>query len=683
VRPIAGLAAAVGAVWCAAASGAIVPVSQGHDLVAGAGAPGFADGEFYRARFHAPAGLALIAGRSVLLVSDRQNNRIRAIWLEENNRVSTLAGSGEEGSRNGTLEKASFHLPGAMILVSDRLLVVNDEGNALFRMIDLKRRSVETLAGSGGRGVFDGQASGAYLGGVWNLAYVPDENALYFSQPEFHALRRLDLKSRTIATVLRDDPRIPAPTALALFRGKLHVADRDGRVYRLESFLSGDWRRPQLRGVWSGERILAMSASQKDVYALEGCANPAWRSLSTGRRVPFPVVWAEGSGVPYLWLEPYEPAVLVADPRRDRSFFLTSPSLNSVLCVKDYRFEQLTQVDSLSETGLTDFEYPLQKPERTFRILLLGDSRMFTFDVPGREEAPDPGTVRLPERKETIPKRLELGLNSLAALEGADLHYEVLTLGRVIWEPLLVWPNYEAADIVRRFDVDSVILMLPPETATLDAYLNRPITAEGIPVNALDPEYLLKPHTEKIRGNPAQRFVERCRALGWADIEEGQIQTPNLQQVLTDPIATEELLRLYGRPLRGIRERLRALPGRKPPTFTVCYFPTGGRGSGVAEEGFWRDLCKREKVGWVDLVGPLTVLKETWFPLQETENSDHFTTRGHSLVAFVLAHELIHNGVIPWRRRVPWAWPVILGLASLAVLLAAAGLLARRRRRQS
>jgi len=72
----------------------LAPMSLYHDLVAGGGVAGFRDGEFYRARFRDPAGIAVLSGGSILAVSDQNNNRIRAIHLDEGNRVDTLAGTG-------------------------------------------------------------------------------------------------------------------------------------------------------------------------------------------------------------------------------------------------------------------------------------------------------------------------------------------------------------------------------------------------------------------------------------------------------------------------------------------------------------------------------------------------------------------------------------------------------------
>ena len=79
------LSAAAARVW-GAETRTIAPMSLYHDLVAGDGLAGFRDGEFCRARFRDPAGIAVLSGGSLLAVADQANTRIRAIHLDDANR---------------------------------------------------------------------------------------------------------------------------------------------------------------------------------------------------------------------------------------------------------------------------------------------------------------------------------------------------------------------------------------------------------------------------------------------------------------------------------------------------------------------------------------------------------------------------------------------------------------------
>lgn len=675
----AALAAASVAAFAPRAA-ALQPVSHYHDLVAGDGQPGFRDGEFQHARFRAPSGLAVLAARGLLLVSDRDDHRIRTIRLEEANRVETAAGSGKKGTADGPLARAEFDAPSGLVAISDDAVLVNDEGSALFRLVDLAKGRVETIAGNGQRGAGAGAARSVPLGGVWSLLFVPAEEAVYFSQPELHALRKLDLRTRTVTMVLQDDPRLPRPGALALLGGRVYVAERNGVVVRLGDPSQG--APLPLEGVGSGERILSMAVSGDALYATQGKSEAPWVCVTTGERGLPPAVVSDAPPVPWLTLDEDAPAGFAADPRGERSFFLTSPELHAVVSLKDYRFGVLSGARAESGTGLVDFSYPPRKPAGTFRILVLGDSHVNFFGIaPSRAGLPDPGRV------ETMPKRLELMLNSLSALEDGGRRFEVLSLTRASWDALLVWPNYRAIDVVRKFDVDLVLLMQPPSTNTLEAYLDRPITDKGIPADAVDPEYLLKPHAEKIRGNPAAALVDRARQLGWVHSRgEGQVYLEELKTLITDDAARRELVRLFARPLGALRDGIRA--ARPETKLAICYFPLSMRGSGVLERGFWKELADAARTEWLDLLDPFVVLKDTWFPYAEGWGYDHFSPQGHAFFAFVAGHELVRIGLVPFRGVValpPRATP---GPASvvptelrprysvpLAAIVAAAGVL--------
>src|SRR5262249_43812303 len=139
------LAVSCAAVWSAAALG-IQPMSLYHDLVAGDGISGFPDRGVYRARFHPPPRVALLPGGAIRAAADQNNNRIRAIPLDAGNRVDTLAGTGAAGGADGALLQATFHQPGAIVPISDHAVLVNDEGSARFRVVDIQSQRVETVA---------------------------------------------------------------------------------------------------------------------------------------------------------------------------------------------------------------------------------------------------------------------------------------------------------------------------------------------------------------------------------------------------------------------------------------------------------------------------------------------------------------------------------------------------------
>ncbi len=100
--------------------------------LAGSGESGSADGTAAAATFSYPLGVAADAAGSVY-VADFQNNRIRKI--ASGGAVSTLAGSGALGSKDGTGAAASFRCPGGVALDAAGNVYVGDSGNNRIRKI--------------------------------------------------------------------------------------------------------------------------------------------------------------------------------------------------------------------------------------------------------------------------------------------------------------------------------------------------------------------------------------------------------------------------------------------------------------------------------------------------------------------------------------------------------------------
>lgn len=123
-------------------------ISQGKvSTYAGSGRAGFRDGSVRDARFNAPSGLALDKAGN-LYVADTLNNVIRKITPQ--GVVTTYAGNktGKAGYRDGSLAEAEFNEPAALAMDSQDNLYVVDSGNQLIRRIS--QDQVETIAGTRG-----------------------------------------------------------------------------------------------------------------------------------------------------------------------------------------------------------------------------------------------------------------------------------------------------------------------------------------------------------------------------------------------------------------------------------------------------------------------------------------------------------------------------------------------------
>jgi ABC-type branched-subunit amino acid transport system substrate-binding protein/sugar lactone lactonase YvrE len=169
--------------------------------LAGTGSPGYADGPIATAQFHTPVGLAVDAAGNVY-VADGGNHRIRLI--RPDGTVTTLAGIGEPGYRDGPAGEAQFNGPFDVTVSSTGMLYVADAGNDRIRAIS-PDGMVTTLAGSGRRGFKDGPPEQAEFNAPWKLTlaadgtlYVADGVAIF--QRGNHAIRRV-APDGTVSTV--------------------------------------------------------------------------------------------------------------------------------------------------------------------------------------------------------------------------------------------------------------------------------------------------------------------------------------------------------------------------------------------------------------------------------------------------------------------------------------------------
>jgi sugar lactone lactonase YvrE len=122
------------------------------------GRVGFADGAGAAARFNTPSGLAVDVN-GVLYVADTGNNAIRRITPD--GYVSTLAGNGTPGYRDGSALEALFNGPIGIAVDAAGRAIVADTYNDRIRAISSDGSAVTTLAGAGAPGSIDGMAGDA------------------------------------------------------------------------------------------------------------------------------------------------------------------------------------------------------------------------------------------------------------------------------------------------------------------------------------------------------------------------------------------------------------------------------------------------------------------------------------------------------------------------------------------
>jgi sugar lactone lactonase YvrE len=112
--------------------------------VAGNGTAGYVDGPVATAQFNGPVGLA-VSGGGDIYVADTYNDVIRMITTE--GQVTTIAGAGTPGYADGEQKTVLFDTP-CGIAVVDNTLIVADTGNHRLRRVSAEG-SVTTLTQSG------------------------------------------------------------------------------------------------------------------------------------------------------------------------------------------------------------------------------------------------------------------------------------------------------------------------------------------------------------------------------------------------------------------------------------------------------------------------------------------------------------------------------------------------------
>lgn len=163
---------------------------------AGSGEYADNDGNVHQAAFASPEGV-LVLQNGVVLVADTLNHRIRQIEREE---VSTFAGleliMSESNERpvgtwlDGDVESAVFHTPKGMTVDQQGNVYVADAGNHAIRKISTAGL-VTTIAGDGILGDRDGQGSEARFYSPSDVA-VTRNGTIYVADTLNHQIRRID-----------------------------------------------------------------------------------------------------------------------------------------------------------------------------------------------------------------------------------------------------------------------------------------------------------------------------------------------------------------------------------------------------------------------------------------------------------------------------------------------------------
>jgi thiol-disulfide isomerase/thioredoxin len=232
----------------------------------GSGRPGTADGDFTKAQFKHPQGMAIQGDR--LYVADTENHLIRSIDLSTKT-VSTIAGTGQQArgawfglDRNAKIPKQPTLPPRETSLASpwdlwihDSLLYIAMAGTHQIWTMDLDGTAAGPVAGNGREDIVDGAQLPRAPFATGSSAFAQpsglasDGKQLFVADSEGSSIRVVPFAANGKVTTIVGTSKLTrnrlfifgdadGPTNEALFQHPLGVAYRDGSVFVADTYNS-------------------------------------------------------------------------------------------------------------------------------------------------------------------------------------------------------------------------------------------------------------------------------------------------------------------------------------------------------------------------------------------------------------------------------------------------------------
>ncbi len=213
--------------------------------VIGSGASGSADGDYKKASFFRPQGVALVSDK--LYVSDTENHLLRVVDLKAK-QVQTLAGTGEQArlrEQSGTLRQTALNSPWAISHVDGTLYIAMAGPHQIWSH-KLGSDEIGVFAGSGREDILNGPLNEAAFAQPSGLS--SDGKFLFVADSEGSAIRKIDLGSRGEVMTLAGTSNLPQGRALfefgdvddvggkARFQHPLDVLFADGNLFVADSY---------------------------------------------------------------------------------------------------------------------------------------------------------------------------------------------------------------------------------------------------------------------------------------------------------------------------------------------------------------------------------------------------------------------------------------------------------------
>lgn len=272
---------------------------------AGGNGPGLVDGDFSKAMFNDPQGMALQG--DTLFVADRKNHSIRALDLKAK-KVTRVAGTGSQGHDRESSGKATgvaLNSPWDVLLHGKYLYIAMAGHHQIWRL-DLSNQNLELYAGNGRETLRDGPLLGSSFAQPSGL--TTDGTNLYVADSETSSIRKLPLNgSGDVSTIVGLDlfefgdvdgkgekVRLQHALGVAWLDGKLFVADTyNSKIKTLDpvareskSFLPGFGEPGGISA--AGGKLYVADTNNHRIMVIDPVAKTSTKLNITGLELPKP-----------------------------------------------------------------------------------------------------------------------------------------------------------------------------------------------------------------------------------------------------------------------------------------------------------------------------------------------------------------------------------------------------------
>ncbi len=174
------------------------PSTLGAAPFDGTGDEGRVDGPQNKAQLAQPSGVTTDGDQ--LFFDDSESSSIRVASSRVGGDVETIIGKGlfDYGDIDGDQQTARLQHP-LGIAYKDGLLYIADTYNSKIKIVDPRKKTATTFAGTGKHGYVDGDVKTAQFNEPSGLAFIGD--SLYVADANNHLIRVIDLKSKLVSTL--------------------------------------------------------------------------------------------------------------------------------------------------------------------------------------------------------------------------------------------------------------------------------------------------------------------------------------------------------------------------------------------------------------------------------------------------------------------------------------------------